>query len=117
VLYSHIAGEVVGLQCIPSWAGVDNHMYVLKADDSLLLESSTFNFRYDEVLGPSAIRLGVWGYAAPVLGRYPSGILKIDSGVTIPAPVEVAGEEEPAVEGEIPPEIAQGPGTPRARKQ
>ena len=91
VLYSHIAGEVVGLQCIPSWAGVDNHIYVLKADDSLLLESSTFNFRYEEVLGPSAIRLGVWGYAAPVLGRYPSGIIRIDAGTTIPAPAEVAG--------------------------
>src|SRR6516165_9088556 len=114
VIYSHIAGEVNGLQCIPSWAGVDNHIYVLKADDSLLLESSTFNFRYEEVLGPSAIRLGVWGYAAPVLGRYPSGIGQINAGTTIPAPAEVA--EEPAAEGEIPAETAQGPGTPRARK-
>jgi hypothetical protein len=96
--YGHIAGEVVGLQCIPSWAGVDNHIYVLKADDSLLLESSTFNFRYEEVLGPSAIRLGVWGYAAPVLARYPSGIIKIDAGTTIPAPAEVA--DEPAADEE-----------------
>jgi hypothetical protein len=94
--YAHIAGEVVGLQCIPSWAGVDNHIYVVKADDSLLLESSTFNFRYEEVLGPSAIRLGVWGYAAPVLGRYPSGIIRIDAGTTIPAPAEVAEEDAPA---------------------
>jgi hypothetical protein len=80
-------GEVVGLQVIPSWAGVDNHIYVIVAADSLLLESPTFNFRYEEVLGPSAIRLGVWGYAAPVLGRYPSGIVKIDAGATIPAPL------------------------------
>jgi HK97 family phage major capsid protein len=114
IVYDHIAGEVNGLQCIPSWAGVDNHIYVLKADDSLLLESSTFNFRYEEVLGPSAIRLGVWGYAAPVLGRYPSGIGQINAGTTIPAPAEVA--EEPAAEGEIPAETAGGPGTPRARK-
>jgi HK97 family phage major capsid protein len=99
--YGHIAGEVVGLQCIPSWAAVDNHMYVCKADDMLLLESSTFNFRYEEVLGPSAIRLGVWGYAAPVLGRYPSGIVKIDAGTTVPAPAEAeaeAADETPAVE-------------------
>jgi HK97 family phage major capsid protein len=88
--YGTIAGEVVGLQCIPSWAGVDNHIYVLKVDDCLLLESSTFNFRYEEVLGPSAIRLGVWGYAAPVIGRYPAAIAKIDAGTTIPAPTEAA---------------------------
>lgn len=86
VTYGHVAGEVVGLQVIPSWAGVDNHIYVLKADDSLLLESSTFNFRYEEVLGPESIRLGVWGYAAPVIARYPAGIAKIDAGTTIPAP-------------------------------
>jgi HK97 family phage major capsid protein len=119
VLYNQIAGEVVGLQCIPSWAGVDNHIYVLKADDALLLESSTFNFRYEEVLGPSAIRLGVWGYAAPVLGRYPSGIIRIDGGTTIPAPAEVAGgpdnTSEPAV-SEIGPGTGEGPGTPRARR-
>ena len=113
--YGTIAGEVVGLNCIPSWAGVDNHIYIVKVDDLLLLESSTFNFRYEEVLGPSSIRLGVWGYAAPVLGRYPSAILRIDAGTTIPAPV-VAEEEEPAAEGEIPAETAGGPGTPRSRK-
>jgi HK97 family phage major capsid protein len=96
--YGHIAGEVVGLNVIPSWAGVDNHLYVLKADDALLLESSTFNFRYEEVLGPQSIRLGVWGYAAPVFGRYPSGIIKIDAGVTIPAPAEIADDEAAAEE-------------------
>jgi len=78
---------------------------VAKADDLLLLESSTFNFRYEEVLGPSAIRLGVWGYAAPVLGRYPTALAKIDAGTTIPAPAEA--EAEPAEAGSGP-EKAQG---------
>jgi HK97 family phage major capsid protein len=96
VTYGQIAGEVVGLQVIPSWAGVDNHLYVAKADDLLLLESSTFNFRYEEVLGPQAIRLGVWGYAAPVLGRYPTALAKIDAGTTIPAPQEAEAEAAPA---------------------
>jgi len=89
-----VAGEAVGLAIVPSWAGVDNHLYVLKVDDSLLLESSTFNFRYEEVLGPSTIRLGVWGYAAPVIGRYPLSIAKIDAGTTIPAPQEAEVEAE-----------------------
>jgi HK97 family phage major capsid protein len=96
VTYGQIAGEVVGLQVIPSWAGVDNHLYVVKLDDSLLLESSTFNFRYEEVLGPEAIRLGVWGYAAVVLGRYPNAIAKIDAGTTIPAPAEQDAQPPPA---------------------
>jgi hypothetical protein len=75
---------------------------VVKIGDCLLLESSTFNFRYEEVLGPSAIRLGVWGYAAPVIGRYPTSIAKIDSGTTIPAPAEAEAEPveaEPAKPG------------------
>jgi HK97 family phage major capsid protein len=114
VVYDHIAGEVNGLQCIPSWAGVDNHIYVLKADDSLLLESSTFNFRYEEVLGPSAIRLGVWGYAAPVLGRYPSGIIQINAGTTIPAPAEV--ETEPGAETEAADETGELETRSRTRK-
>jgi hypothetical protein len=98
-VYGQIAGTVVGLQCVPSWAGVDNHIYVLKADDSLLLESSTFNFRYEEVLGPEAIRLGVWGYAAPVIGRYPNSIAKIDAGTTIPAPAEAEAQANQANHG------------------
>ena len=119
--YGHIAGEVVGLQCIPSWAGVDNHIYVIKADDAILLESSTFNFRYEEVMGPSLIRLGVWGYAAPVLGRYPSGICKIDAGTTIPAPAELDSDESAAERGELgdgdePVEPGSGPGTPKRRR-
>jgi HK97 family phage major capsid protein len=88
ITYGQIAGEVVGLSVVPSWAAVDNHIYVLKADDCLLLESSAFNFRYEEVLGPQSIRLGVYGYAAPVIARYPAGIAKIDAGSTIPAPQE-----------------------------
>ena len=94
----YLGGEVAGLACIPSWAqAVDNHLYVVRADDMLLLESPTMNFRYEEVLGPSAIRLGVWGYAAPVLGRYASSVVKINAtGIPAPAEAEVEAEEEPA---------------------
>lgn len=87
VVYGHVAGEVVGLNVIPTWAqATDNHLFVAKVDDCLLLESSTFNFRYEEVLGPESIRLGVWGYAAAVVGRYAMAIAKIDAGASIPAP-------------------------------
>jgi hypothetical protein len=105
-----VAGEVVGLSVVPSWAGVDNHIYVLKDDDSLLLESTVVNFRYEEVSGPSAIRLGVWGYGAPVIGRYPVNIAKIDPGTTIPPP-----QESEAV-AEVGPRSGEGPGIARARR-
>ena len=74
--YGHVAGQVGGLPVVPSWAGT-TAMYVVKADDNLLLESSTFNFRYEEVLGPETIRLGVWGYANVVLARFPKGWARI----------------------------------------
>jgi hypothetical protein len=77
ITYGHIAGEVAGLNVVPSWAGTDNHFYTVKADDTLLLESTTMTFRYEEVLGPETIRLGVWGYAAVVLGRYPNAIARL----------------------------------------
>jgi HK97 family phage major capsid protein len=89
-----VAGEAVGLPVVPSWAGVDNHLYVVRGSDCLLLESSTFNFRYEEVLGPESIRLGVWGYAAPVIARYPTAIAQINAGTTIPAPQEADVEVE-----------------------
>jgi HK97 family phage major capsid protein len=103
-----VAGEAVGLAIVPSWAGVDNHVYVAKHDDLLLLESSTFNFRYEEVLGPESIRLGVWGYAAPVVARYPVAIAKIDAGTTIPAPQET-GAAAPAGSGGNPGRAPQPP--------
>jgi HK97 family phage major capsid protein len=98
---SHLQGEVTGLRVIPSWAGVDNHLYVAVASDLILLESSTFNFRYEEVLGPEAIRLGVWGYCAPILGRYATSTVRINAGTTIPAPIgaDVETEAEPAAKG------------------
>jgi HK97 family phage major capsid protein len=76
VTYGQVAGELVGLAVVPSWAGTAA-MYVVRAADSVLLESSTMNFRFEEVIGPQSIRLGVWGYAGVTLMRYPKGIARI----------------------------------------
>jgi hypothetical protein len=101
ITYQHVAGQLAGLPVVPSWAGQDI-FYVVKADDVLLLESSTFNFRYEEVLGPESIRLGVWGYAAVVTDRYPKAWAK----VTVTPPTGglplVASADEPAPEVEAP---------------
>ena len=63
------------------------HLYVVRADDLLLLESATLTFaRYEEVLGPETIRLGVWGYVGVVTGRYPKAIAQLvaDAGADFP---------------------------------
>jgi HK97 family phage major capsid protein len=101
VTYGHIAGTVAGLPVVPSWAGADI-VYVSKADDVLLLESSTFNFRYEEVLGPESIRLGVWGYMAIVTDRYPLGWGKVvvtppTGGLPLEALTEATSEPTPNV--------------------
>jgi hypothetical protein len=109
IVYGHVAGNLVGLQAIPSWAGVDAQSYVVKADDLLLLESNTMQFRYEEVLGPQTIRLGVWGYVAVVLARYPKAICRI-TALNLPFigsgnnGGNGGGETTPPVEPETPPE-------------
>jgi HK97 family phage major capsid protein len=84
LVYGHVAGELVGMQVIPSWAGVDTQAYVVKADDLILLESSTMTFRYEEKLGPQSIQLGVWAYAVPMLTRYPRAIARITTTGALP---------------------------------
>lgn len=84
--YADIAGEVIGLAVVPTWAGAGaGDVWVVRAIDLLLLESATLTFRYEEVLGPEQIRLGVWGYVAAVTGRYPKAIAKVTlPGVVAP---------------------------------
>jgi hypothetical protein len=67
---------------------------VAKADDLILLESSQFAFKYEEVLGPEAVRIGVWGYAAPILNRYTTSVVLINAGTTIPAPTQDEAETQ-----------------------
>ena len=100
ITYGHVAGQLAGLPVVPSWAGQDV-MYVVKSDDVLLLESATFNFRYEEVLGPESIRLGVWGYAAIVTDRYPKAWAKITvtpPAVGLPLSIDPEASNEPPAE-------------------
>jgi hypothetical protein len=84
IIYGHVSGEIVGVPVVPSWALPDGVAYLCKADDLLVLESTTMQFRYEEVMGPQAIRLGVWEYFAVVLGRYPRGIARLTATGALP---------------------------------
>jgi HK97 family phage major capsid protein len=94
--YQHVAGQIAGLPVVTTWFAGDT-AYVVKADDALLLESSTFNFRYEEVLGPESIRLGVWGYMGLVLSRYPMAWARITivPPTTGGLPLEAEPTDEP----------------------
>jgi HK97 family phage major capsid protein len=99
IMYNQVAGQIAGVPVVPTWIAGDI-AYVVKADDALLLESSTFNFRYEEVLGPESIRLGVWGYAGVVLNRY----LMAWARITVVPPtvgLPLVTETEPANDAEI----------------
>ena len=87
--YDGAAGEVLGLLIVPTWAGADGTVSVVRAADLLLLESSTLTFRFEEVVGPEKIRLGVWGYVGATTGRYPTAIGRV---TITPAPAGFGGE-------------------------
>ena len=87
--YEGVAGDVLGFLIVPSWAGADGAIYVVRASDLLLLESATLTFRFEEVVGPEKIRLGVWGYVGATTGRYPKAIARVN---IIPAPSGFGGE-------------------------
>jgi HK97 family phage major capsid protein len=40
---------------------------VARAADTILFESDTLRFRYEEPLGPESIKLGIWGYTACIV--------------------------------------------------
>jgi hypothetical protein len=48
----------------------------LRSSDVLLFESNMLRFRYEQVYGPQAIKMGIWAYTA-VLVRYGNASVKI----------------------------------------
>jgi len=73
-----VDGRVHGLGVLAS-DGVGQYpesILVARANDTILFESPTLRFRYDEPDGPSVIRLGVWGYAA-VHVKYTASVERI----------------------------------------
>ncbi|GAA2855354.1 hypothetical protein GCM10010472_10810 [Pseudonocardia halophobica] len=70
-------GSILGLNVIAS-DGVTQYpesILVARAADTVLFESQTLRFRYEEPDGPETIRLGVWGYVG-VLTRYAGASVK-----------------------------------------
>lgn len=54
----------------------DAQFAAIRSSDVLLFESNLLRFRYEEIYGPQAVKLGIWAYTA-VLVRYGSAPVKI----------------------------------------
>src|SRR5262245_1731312 len=62
--------SILGATAFLSWASTANVNVFARSTDFVIYESSIATFRYDQVVGPQAIRIGIWAYlvAAARLG-------------------------------------------------
>jgi HK97 family phage major capsid protein len=80
-----LIGDIEGVDVLAS-AGVPTagtEMFaVLRSQAVILAESDTLDFTYDQVAGPSAVRMGIWGYVGTLV-RNPGSVQVITvSGVS-----------------------------------
>jgi hypothetical protein len=70
-----VDGRILGLEVVATdglpFQTYPESILVARSMDTLLFESATLRFRYDEPDGPETVRLGVWGYAV-AFSRYAS---------------------------------------------
>lgn len=55
---------------------VDNQFAAVRSSDVLLFESDMLRFKYEQVYGPQAVKMGIWAYTA-VLVRYGNAPVKL----------------------------------------
>ena len=53
---------ILGADAYLSWASTANVNVFARRSDYVIFESSIAQFRYDQVVGPAAIRIGIWAY-------------------------------------------------------
>jgi len=74
VLMGDIEGvDALGTSGVPVSATADEKFAVLRADAVILAESTVLDFTYDQVVGPSQVRIGIWGYAGTLV-RNPGSV-------------------------------------------
>lgn len=54
--------SILGATAFLSWASTANVNVFARSTDFVVYESSIATFRYDQVVGPQAIRIGIWAY-------------------------------------------------------
>lgn len=63
-----VASDGFGTTAYPESYGV------MKASDTVLFESNLLRFRFEEILGPQSIVLGIWGYTGVIVRQTPGAI-------------------------------------------
>lgn len=63
-----VASDGFGATAYPESYGV------MKASDTVLFESNLLRFRFEEILGPQSIVLGIWGYTGVIVRQTPGAI-------------------------------------------
>lgn len=53
---------ILGAAAFLSWASTANVNVFARPNDFVIYESSIAQFRYDQVVGPAAVRIGIWAY-------------------------------------------------------
>ena len=57
-----ISGSILGAMDFLSYASTVNVVVTARANDYVIYESSLASFSFDQVVGPQAVRIGVWAY-------------------------------------------------------
>jgi uncharacterized protein len=70
------SASVLGVPVYLSWASADTTAIVARRADAIYYESSIATFRYEQVAGPAAIRIGLWAYLTAAIRR-PIGVVKL----------------------------------------
>jgi hypothetical protein len=76
------SASVLGVPVYNSWSTAATDALVARRADAFYYESSVVQFRYEQIGGPAAIRIGVWAYLVAVVRRA-EGVIK----ETVSAPV------------------------------
>lgn len=57
-----VGGEVAGARAYLSYASTANVVVTARPEDYVIYESNVAQFSYDQIVGPAAVRLGIWAY-------------------------------------------------------
>jgi len=57
-----VSGSILGSTTFLSYASTVNVVVTARANDYVIYESSLASFSFDQVVGPQAVRIGVWAY-------------------------------------------------------
>ena len=69
------AASVLGVPVYNSWAQPDTYVLVARRADAFYYESAVVQFRYEQIGGPAAIRIGIWAYLTAQVRRA-EGVVK-----------------------------------------